>query len=439
MKVGLSGAVLAAVLVLPQYAPPDEPPPIDGARLAAGLREDPVQLLPGSPARLDVARLRAEIEAAEPRVPGRIVLVAAPFAYSELDIEKALAGHLAPEDQLIAIAGLRVTIPDWVGFAGGGYADQTFRHLRDEINVRHRDAVLITHDVTGPVTDLLRLIRHEPLTTPVPVSPVPADPAVVELVLSRLRAGNVYVDPVVDTDQHLARWDPYFARTRNDPTNYRIAYLPAIDPGQGRPDLLTPLAKAFPGDVVVVVAGGSVRVAGPGDQADFPEALRFAVDSTYDQVLMWHWTHRPVKELFVRLVQLRDGTLDPRAIPVRPEDVSTTGAVFGSWAFAGTAVAIVGTSAGAWWWLRVRRRRVEAKAIRLGNAETAAELAQLASLIGALPAGPGEDRATRDAATAAQRYATAVDLMEQATTPGELATAREVISEGIRLLDKDAR
>ncbi len=91
---------------------------------------------------------------------------------------------------------------------------------------------------------------------------------------------------------------------------------------------------------------------------------------------------------------------------------------------------------GLWWRRRRRRHKTDDKAFRLGRAQATAELALLAAAIARLGKS-SDERAAHRHAQAAERYTTAVDLIEQARTASELETAGEVIAEG-RALAGDA-
>lgn len=442
VRAGLAGLLIALAPAPAAHAQTqDTEQTFDGAAIRQALRADPIHVLPDALAQVDRDRLATELAAAEPAVDGRIFVVVAPFTvpgaggYAASDLGEALEPHLADGDQLLVVAGLEVTVPSWPAFANGDYADRPYRQLWNEINNRHREQVLLSYDVTNPLIDLLRLIRHEPPVEPAPTPPsTGADSRLVATVTGHLRDQHVYVDPSLGGEEEQRRWDPFRFRLPEYPANYRVAYLPAPEPGAPVPDLLGELATAFPDDVVVVVNGHWPAVAGPGDQSELAGALTHGLDAAHGDTLLWGERHGAVERCFERLVQLRDGVLDPRAIPTRPEAVNTVGQRLASWTFAGTALALAAVTLAGLWWLRLRRRRATAKALRLGSAQITAALARLAVEIGSWPASGDHGADRRRQAEAAQRYTAALDLLETATTPGELAVANRLADEGLELV-----
>src|SRR5690606_19031695 len=245
---------------------------------------------------------------------------------------------------------------------------------------------------------------------------------------------RLFVDPALaTTEDELARFRLF--EPDESVGRYRVVYLPPARPGRPVPDPLPGLTERFPNDTVVVVRGLWLDAAGPGDQQALATSLRFGRAAEAESIL---WTGRQVgivKAFFDRLSLIRRGVLDPRGIPVRPPSVEETGGLVGPWAFAATGVVLGGASVGGWWWRRVRRQRAEQRAMRLRSAEVAAELARLAAAVAKAEAEAG----SRRRAEAAERYASAGDLSEQATTSAELLVAPDGIKEAHAILDGKQR
>lgn len=431
MRKALALVVLAWLIAaaLPAHAQ-DTKPELDGEAIWRQLQHEPIAVLPGAVARFDEDRVRAEMRRSEPAVKGTIYVVVAPFRTSRLDIAEPLEKYLSDDDVLITVGGVEVDT-DWFELADGKYYGKGPEGSYDAaINRRHAPTVLRTYDVTAPLVDVLRLARGDGLgKRQRPPRVVEASDELVDRIENGMRK-RLFVDPALaTTEDELARFRLF--EPDESVGRYRVVYLPPARPGRPVPDPLPGLTERFPNDTVVVVRGLWLDAAGPGDQQALATSLRFGRAAEAESIL---WTGRQVgivKAFFDRLSLIRRGVLDPRGIPVRPPSVEETGGLVGPWAFAATGVVLGGASVGGWWWRRVRRQRAEQRAMRLRSAEVAAELARLAAAV----AKAEEEAGSRRRAEAAERYATAVDLSEQATTSAELLIARDVIKEAHAILD----
>ncbi|MBB3666343.1 hypothetical protein FB384_005305 [Prauserella sediminis] len=408
-----------------------ERPEPDGEAIWRGLQQDPVHVMPGAQARFDDATIRQQRRSADAEVAGTVYIVVAPIGRSGISIRNALDDHLGEQDELITVGGLQVGT-DWFEFAGGRYyGDGPEGDWSNAVNRRHARTVMTTYDVTAPLVDVLRMARRaDPADPAPPPAREPAPRATVDRLATDLERDRIADGMSTDGIGHgdIER-PPYDAEEFG---RFRIAYLPPARPGQPVDDPLPALSRRFPEDTVVVVRGLWVDAAGPGDRDAVDTALQYARDNRNDDLL---WLGRPasaVGDFYERIGQIRRGTLDPRGVPVKPPSADETGGVVGPWAFAATGVVIASVSAGAWWWRRRRRQESEARAFRLASAELTAELARVAA---AITVADGRDDPGPGRAAAAERYATAVGLAEQATTDAELAVALDVAGEARRMLE----
>ncbi|GAA1192608.1 hypothetical protein [Prauserella alba] len=406
-------------------------PEPDGTAIWRGLQQDPVYVMPGAQARFDDATIRQQRRRADAEVAGTVYIVVAPIGRSGISIRNALDDHLGDRDELITVGGLQVGT-DWFDFAGGRYyGDGPEGDWSMAVNRRHARTVMTTYDVTAPLVDVLGMARGaEPAAAAPPRTREPAPRDTVDRIAADLERDRIADGTSPDGIGHgdIGR-PPYDAEEFG---RFRIAYLPPTRPGRPVPDPLPALSQRFPDDTVVVVRGLWIDAAGPGDRGDIDTALRYARDNRNDELL---WLGRPasaVGDFYERIGQLRRGTLDPRGVPVKPPSADETGGVVGPWVFAGTGVAIAGVSVGAWWWRRRRRQESDARAFRIASAELTAELARVAA---AITTADGHGEPARGRAAAAERYATAVDLAERATTDAELTIARDVAGEARGMLE----
>lgn len=305
--------------------------PLDGSAIWQGLQDDRVHVVPGSQARFDIRKLRAEMRRAEPSVPGSIYVVVAPFQRSSYDIRDAVRARMEADDVLITVSGVEVAT-DWYDLADGKYlGDGPYGEWEKAVNIRHERVVLPAYDVTGPLVDVLRLARGAGLAKP---SPAPkrtsADSSTVDALAGRLAKNRLFIDPSLLTPENdeLA-FNSYEAE---DFRRYRVAYLPAAEPGRAVPDPLPALAERFPRDTVVVVRGLWIDAAGPGGDEAIRTSLRYARESQYDTALWYGRANSLVSRFYERLDQIRRGVLDERGVPVRPPAIEETGGTLGSWA-----------------------------------------------------------------------------------------------------------
>ncbi|MGH3757609.1 hypothetical protein [Actinophytocola sp.] len=420
--------VLTMLAATPGYAQPaPAPEPVDVAALAEALRADPVQVLPGAMAKVDTDRLESEVDATEPtdrdgNEKSAVYVVLAPAA-STLSFDE-LGAELGQDAEVIIVRGLRVELRSWDAYVRGRFAWGADGLLARQVNNRAEQTVLATYDVTGPVIETLLAMRNDRWPD-YPDRPESGslDQSTEDAMIAALRRDRVYVDPDVAASG-AQRWDPFEGRPPQGPVGYRIAYLPAVDEV---PVVRYMLAKEFPDDVVVVVNGHWVAAQGPGSSPDIGSAevrARGAVAPSKRMDEPYPPASHAVATFFDRLTELRGGTLSPP---------SAVGGLVGSWGFAAAGAGIAVLSIMTAWLARRRRTAIAEKAFRTGMATAVGDLARLAAIV-ERDGGPN----ARRRAEAAERYATARDLVEQAGTPGELDAAREVIVDGLTLAGEPA-
>lgn len=390
----------------------DEPvPKFDLARAVRELRTDPVYIAPGSQAGIDAARLRRELP------PLRASVVVAPVgtelrSYDFKDIE----GHL------IMVSGLHVT--------SNALLDVTLRAVLR----RYLRQALETYDVTGLVYAVAAAsVNGGAVGEEWEPAGRPAEDAETRAFVAALSRQRVYAAPGV-----AARGPANHVRAAGD-IPYRVLILPPSPPGATEPRLLPALTKAFPGDVIVVVRGLWLTAAGPDAPATLASAQRYAMSRTaytleartMKRATEWYDVAWALEPFFERLAQLRAGR-QWRPPPGPRLHVAATAGRLAPWAFA-VAALLLGVGALAWWSRNTAKARLtDLRAVRVGRAEILAEMARLAADIHGLE--PGDDGvARRRLAEAAERYATAGMLYDEADTPEEVTAVKRTLAEGLVL------
>jgi hypothetical protein len=379
------------------------------AQAKAAVAGGEVSRVVGAPARVDEGRLRAALAGS-----GKRVLL---LPYSGVETREryekqvdTLAG--SDHGKLIVVEGLDVSVPGTGTVVGPS----------DLAEVSY---VLGTGDVTGMVLAAIDGRSHDAVPDRTARA---ADPATVDAVAAGLAARGVYTAPGLPTVGHRGGWrDLVPGRT------VRLAVLPAAAPGRLPPDLATPLGARFPGDLVVVVQGLWVQLAGPG-----ADLRRTAIDGYYgdyfDQTAEWG---PPRANLGLLLAEKYGQLAANRAVVEHPErDPDPLPFVIGwlPWVFTGTVVAVVAGSLVVRWRLAVRRhRRTAAERGRRGRlaARLTAVAADLTRLDGLAREGTARDLVDG----AAERYAVARDLV---TSGGDPATAERATADAAAALDRAA-
>ncbi|ASO22010.1 hypothetical protein FHR81_004982 [Actinoalloteichus hoggarensis] len=396
-----------------------DPPPLDLAEAQRVLLTEQVYRAPGSIARFDEDRVLDRLDA-----DTRILL--APFTgldrqgghYDE--VRRPLSDWASDQGlRLVLVTGLDVRL-----MPNGGKAAAT---ELDGLLLRYAH-----HDVTGP---LLLSLRHleDGTTESDDAEPVrvPADPAQVTEIVDTLRRGEVYHAPGVDAP---IRPSEDWAAVVPDLT-IRVAQLPASPAADGLPDLLPELAAVFPDDLVVVVHGRWLEAAGPEQQQI--DSARFYTFGLWESGFAFWGAPMGalIDQFLLRLGELRVG--EPFGRPqVEPILTRELWERIAPWVFSLTALAVGGGSL--LWWARsvARRRNAEASALRLLRAQALAEITRLgARLVTVDVPASDADGTARRIADAAERHATARDLLEDTTSSDVVREVLAVAADGHGLLD----
>ncbi|PWW64216.1 hypothetical protein DFQ13_103185 [Actinokineospora spheciospongiae] len=387
----------------------DAPIPWTAEEAVRALADDHVARLPGAPAVVDEGRVRPELE----RAGWKLLLL--PFSGTDSrDRHRDELRRLRDEhggDRLVVVSGLRVEV------------GRSHRLIGPE-NMAEVAAVLGTADLTESV--LTALAEDRPHAEP--AAPVPAEAAQVERVAADLAARSVHTGPGVPAAEEDERW----SRAGPD-LAVRIAVLPA---GPAT-DLVHRLGARFPRDLVVVVRGRWVDMAGPE-----PDVARTARDAYYGQNFfrLAEWGPDPLR-LGSLLVEEVGGTRAARAAalvaPSADAGPPAWATAVAPWAFAGAAVLLVGVPVA----LRhrpSRLRRERAVAERVARNRLAAEVTALAGEIARLDGLARDGRAADLVTSATERYGAARDLLaadgDLPTARGAARTARDQLTEAAGLL-----
>ena len=213
-------------------------------------------------------------------------------------------------------------------------------------------------------------------------------------------------------------------------------------PGQQLTDLIGPLEQRFPQDVVVVMRGRWIEVAGP-DQEILDSAVLWLYGNYMKPFLRWVVEpSQAVGLLAGQIGLLRTGVISNQAPATTATDPVSAASAWLPWLLAGIALLLAGI--GGWWAGRSRRNsRMAADAqMRSGILRRRRFGARLASVAGRIIEldGSAKDHAARGEVDAAvERYRMARDVL---TDDGDLDAAavaldsaqRHLVSAG-RILD----
>ncbi|OLF18738.1 hypothetical protein [Actinophytocola xanthii] len=379
------------------------------AEAEAALARSPVARLPGSPAVVDEARVRAALAGT-----GRKVLL---LPYSGVDTRNQHDARVREvraavgRNTLVVASGLNVSAP--VGSVVPSSMDEARQ-------------VLATGDLTTFLLTAIKERSHDLESLP---PTAPADPAEVDAVTRDLAANRVHtapgIEPVTDTD----RWDDIVPGAV-----VRIAVLPPAAPETPRTDLTAALGERFPGDLVVVVRGLWVEFSAPD-----PELSRITLSGYYGAHFgqLAKWGPRQVNlglalaREYATLLANRAAVLAPRRA-ADPVPFVLTGL---PWVFAGT-VAVVGGSVLAVRRRAARRRRGAEEARRVERERLSAALAGIAAGITDLDGLARDGRAGRLVDHASERYGVARELLAR---DGDVPTARAAVDEARTALESAAQ
>ncbi|NIJ14043.1 hypothetical protein FHU38_004387 [Saccharomonospora amisosensis] len=206
----------------------------------------------------------------------------------------------------------------------------------------------------------------------------------------------------------------------------RVAAFPVVDPSEPMVDYARPLAKRFPGEVVLVAQGGWLEVAG-AHHHELVSARDYAYGryegGSFEQGITM--TDR-IGTVLLRADQLL--TEHPFSRPPPRTSRQLIGAL-APWLVGGSALAIGAIALLRALLRRARQARADRAALREAGAEAFAEITELGRRL--LDADGGRD------AAAAERHATATTLFEQAHTAGAMAEVRDIAIQGQRLLREE--
>lgn len=367
----------------------------------AALTDDVIARAPGAPAEFDEAAVRADL--AESSV--RILLL--PYLSDDQkkvaqDTSRAVEGWAATNDlTLITVIGVA---PGFSLFSVSpttpGEAERLLAHqdvtqtLRFAISRASKD----------------RAVPEPPDTAP--TTPVPADTALVATVTAALRTGTTWTDPSLPPVAPTDAWSAV-----GPDRTVRVAVLPVRTRDQPRIDLIGPLTAAFPNDIVIVITGRWMDIAGP-DPAILRSSVMYLYGGVSGSTNLYSSPITPAEQVnFVcrRIGLLRTGVTTDQPAPTREDPQGSVLPVLG-WVFLGAA-AVVGAGV----WYERRRREVAAEQAERGRRRErdrlVAELPEIAADLLELD-GLARQGAARDALDrAAERYGVAREVLTRAGDP----------------------
>ena len=362
------------------------------------VRRSSIAQVSGAPARFDRARIEAALEGTGVRV------LFLPFSGLEgreahrnqvVEVETQIVSQdlVADRDHLVVVEGLSV---------GVGYSDVVPSTRGGLVPVFARD------DVTDLVISAIdhAADRTDSSTEPAyPPTMQTADPAEVTRIGDALARDQVYTAAGVATATRSDRWDGAAGLT------VRVAAFPAVTEGQPLSDYLTPLAARFPDDLVVVVHGLWVQTAGP--DPDLQESANLYLYGQFlDQLATWGPDPVPLALTVVdRIGELRTNRATAQSPQVAADPVSET-VRLAPWLFAGLAVLAATVSVA----LSVRisgEKRLRRRAGRIARDRLVGRLTAVAARLAALDGLAVEGAAAESVDLAAERYATARDLVDR--------------------------
>lgn len=377
----------------------------------AALTTDVIARAPGAPAEFDEDALRADLAGSSVRI------LLLPYLSDEQkkaaqDVSRAVEGWAATNDlTLITVIGVA---PGFSLFSVSpttpGEAERLLAH--QDVTQTLRFAVSRASARDGAA------IIPEPPDTPLG-TPVPADPDLVATVTAALRADGVWTDPSLPPVTPTPAW------TLIGPDRtLRVAVLPVRTREQPRIDLATSLASAFPDDIVMVLTGRWIDIAGP-DPAILRSSVMYLYGGGSERLNLYSTPFTPEEEVngvCRRIGLLRTGVTTDQPSPTTQDPQGSVLPLLG-WVFLGTAAAV-----GAGVWYERRRRGVAAerdqRAHRRRRDRLAAELPAVAGEILRLDGLARQDDARDALDRATERYGVARDVL---TRDGDLTVADDAL------------
>ena len=410
--VALLPALVVFLVAVPAAAEPAQPPKLDVQAAIRALTTQQVYRAPGSIARYDEQKVAKALGS-------DLKLLVQPYTgtyqqghnyptgddyvkqvYSPLSDWASQHGV-----KLVDVTGLYVS-----AFTGGAFG------ASDLAEIRTQTAYL---DVTSALLGMIAYIRTGAAhyDTPAPPPLVAPTPAQLGPLTDSLRANPVYNAP--------GRDDPIDAKTPGNIRqltgfSVRIAAFPPIPTGQPLVDYAPALAKAFPGDTILVSYGVWTQVAGPNQQA-----LESARDYAYGR--FDNATLEQGADMNDRAYTILQRTYElvrnhPFSKPQPPPyDLREQISADAPWVLLGSAAIIGGGALVLWLRRRAEADRKQKVALRRESALATAAIAALSGKV------LHDDTGST---AAAERLATANSMFEQARTPDAMRKVREIAKQG---------
>ncbi len=388
----------------------------------SAIKLDAVSRLPGAPAYLDTNAVAQAIAGTSVRI------ILLPFTPLDSDSRRSVGTRVSELRSwsssegidLVAVTGLQVSISIF---------------LVTPDSVSELEPVLSQLDVTHQVLSAIAKSTKRPDIPDTPARPVvTANPGQVSTIGAALAAAGIYNDPGLAEPQRIdSAWSAQFG------TSVRAAFLPPGAPGAPLTDLLTPLHRRFPGDVVIVVRGRWLEVVGPDDEV--PQSARLWTYG-YGQRPALGWDVQPtglINVLADRVNLLRTGVVTDQTAPDPPTDPVSTAGRWTPWLFVWAAVALAALAAVRAGLGRRRsavQREMADRATTLARRSLSARLATVAGQIVDLDDLDPHRMVAQDIANATERY----DVARQTLADdGDVAVADEALTAAERKLRAAAK
>jgi hypothetical protein len=416
-------AIIAVLLLATSPAataqPGGKPPKLDVPAATAALKSTPIYRAPGAVAKFDEARVRSEL------TDGIRVLVAPytgeyangnNYATSDEHLDQVYnpLNEWAEDNKLklIKVEGL------FISMTGGTAVGPS--------NIPELRQYTAYQDVTASLLALIRLAKGMPADQAKQVN-YEMDPVVaptetqVATMAERLRQNPIYNDPArvdrVTLSPNVIKDKAGFG--------VRIAALPAPNRGQPVVDYAPALGKLFPDDVVMVATGGWLDIAAP-EQDKAISARNYAFGRYEIGTFQKGGTvDGRISSVVIRLQLLIKDKPFGRPLP-EAFDLRKKISDLAPWVLLGSAAIIAVASVVAYRIRKARRAEADEMTLRVATAETHAEITGLGE---ALLESPNAD--------AAERYATAQTLFDQAHTAEAMREVAAVARAGQRMLAKE--
>lgn len=380
-------------------------------QVIAAFATDVIVRLPGAPAEFDEDALRADLAGSAVRVL-LLPYLSADDEKAARDAEDTVELWATREDlTLITVTGVE---PGFSLFSVAPTSQSEAERLlaHQDVDQTLRFAVSRATERAGDA------VIPEPADPPMG-TPEPADSALVATVIAGLRADQVWTDPALTPVSSAPAWS-----LAGPDRTVRVAVLPAVPRGQPRVDLLGPVAAAFPDDIVMVITGRWIDIAGP-DPAILRSSVMYLYGGGSDRLNLYSSPFTPQQEVngvCRRIGELRTGVTTNQPSPTTPDPQGSVTPVLG-WVFLGTAAAV-----GAGVWYERRRRAVAAEqdrhAHRRRRDRLVADLPGVAEELLHLD-GLARDGQARDALVqAGERYRVGRDILAR---DGDLTVADDAL------------